>query len=135
MQVLELAGAAGVLEVEDISVDGTKIHADASKSKAVSHKRLEEKQDQLRIEVEELLQMGQQADTTKAQGNIDVAAEIDHRNKKLANLAEAKEELQHRVQERFEVEQTKYNEKMSERNAYTERTGRKPRGKVPVPPF
>ncbi len=63
VQVLEMTVLAGVLQVEDISVDGTKIHADASKSKAVSHKRLEEKRVQLRMEVEELLQMGQQADS------------------------------------------------------------------------
>lgn len=102
VQVLEMAVLAGVLRVEDISVDGTKIHADASKSKAVSHKRLEEKRVQLRMEVEELLQMGQQADRTKVPESIDVPAEIDRRNKQLDNLAEAQKELQHRAQERFE---------------------------------
>jgi len=135
VQVLEMAVLAGVLQVEDISVDGTKIHADASKSKAVSHKRLEEKRVQLRMEVEELLQMGQQADRAKVLESIDIPAEIDRRNKQLDNLAEAQKALQHRARERFEAEQAKYSEKMAERNAYIEQTGRKPRGRVPAPPF
>ena len=133
--MLEKATKVGVLAVEDISVDGTKIHADASKSKAVSHKRLEEKRKQLRMEVEELLKTGAQADTKKVEGSIDIVAEIKRRNKELDNLAEAKKELEHRAKERFEIEQSKYNEKMAERNAYTERSGRKQRGRVPTPPL
>jgi transposase len=137
VQVLEMAIVAGVLSVEDISVDGTKIHADASKSKAVSHKRLEEKRLQLQIEVEELLQLSQQADGTNVAGSVDVdiPAEIDRRNKLLDNLGEAQKEIQRRAQERFEGEQAKHTEKMAERDAYTAQTGRKPRGRVPAPPF
>jgi transposase len=135
VQVLEMAIVAGVLKVEDISVDGTKIHADASKSKAVSHKRLEERQLQLRMEVEELLQLSQQADGMNVVGSVDIPAEIDRRHKLLNNLGEAQKEIQHRAQERFEGEQAKHTEKIAERNAYTAQTGRKPRGRVPVPPL
>jgi transposase len=135
VQVLEMAIVAGVLKVEDISVDGTKIHADASKSKAVSHKRLEERRLQLRMEVEELLQLSQQADGRKVVGAVDIPAEIDRRNKQLDNLAEAQKEIQSRAQERFEGEQAKHNEKIAERNAYIAQTGRKPRGRVPAPPL
>jgi riboflavin synthase alpha subunit len=130
-----MAIVAGILKVEDISVDGRKIHADASKSKAVSHKRLEERQLQLRMEVEELLQLSQQADGRKVAGTVDIPAEIDRRNKQLDNLAEAQKEIQRRAQERFEGEQAKHNEKIAERNADTAQTGRKPRGRVPVPPL
>lgn len=135
VQVLEMAIVSGVLKVEDISVDGTKIHADASKSKAVSHKRLEEKRLQLRMEVEELLQLSQQADGMNVAGSVDIPAEIGRRNKQLDNLAEAQKEIQRRAQERFEGEQAKHTEKMAERNAYTAQTGRKPRGRVPAPPL
>src|SRR5215213_4934176 len=38
VQVLLLAQVAGALKLGNISLDGTKIHADASKSKAVSYK-------------------------------------------------------------------------------------------------
>ena len=48
MQVLLLAHEAGVLKLGNISLDGSKIHADASKSKAVSYERLLELEGQLR---------------------------------------------------------------------------------------
>ena len=54
VQVLLLAQEAGVLKLGTISLDGTKIHADASKHNAVSYKRLLELELQLRVEVEEL---------------------------------------------------------------------------------
>src|SRR5205823_11103831 len=55
VQVLLLAQEAGVLKLGTISLDGTKVHADASKRKAVSYKRLLELEAQRRSEVEELL--------------------------------------------------------------------------------
>ena len=51
----------GVLKLGNVSLDGTKIHADASKHKAVSHQRLLELEAQLRQEVAELLLLGEQA--------------------------------------------------------------------------
>src|SRR6476661_2223644 len=53
VQVLVLAQLAGVLKLGNISLDGTKIHADASKSRAVSYKRLLELETQLRTDVAE----------------------------------------------------------------------------------
>src|SRR3712207_1387073 len=49
VQVLLLAQALGVLKLGNISIDGTKIHADASKSKAVSYKRLLEDRKSTRL--------------------------------------------------------------------------------------
>src|SRR5215211_3700413 len=60
VQVLLLAQASGVLQLGNISLDGTKVHADASKSKAVSYKRLGELEAQLRAEVEALFALGGQ---------------------------------------------------------------------------
>ncbi len=54
VQVLLLAQEAGVLKLGTISLDGTKVHADASKHHAVSYKRLLEVETKLRSEVEEL---------------------------------------------------------------------------------
>src|SRR5207253_8809979 len=53
VQVLLLAQVSGVLKLGSISLDGTKIHADASKSKAVSYKHLLALEIHLRAEVEE----------------------------------------------------------------------------------
>lgn len=136
VQVLEKAIGAGVMELADISIDGTKIHADASKSKAVSHKRLEEIQKQLQMEVAVLVKMGEEADESKkVLENVDIAAEISRRHDRLNNLAEAKQVIEGRAQERYEEEQRAYAEKMTQREQYMQQTGRKPSGRVPAPPF
>src|SRR6266567_6053210 len=62
VQVLLLAQEAGVLKLGTISLDGTKVHADASKRKAVSYKRLLEVEIQLRAEVEELFTRAEQSE-------------------------------------------------------------------------
>src|SRR5216117_321162 len=62
VQVLLLAQEAGVLKLGTISLDGTKIHADASKRKAVSYQRLLEMEAQLRTEVEELFALSEQSE-------------------------------------------------------------------------
>src|SRR4051794_35538213 len=64
VQVLLLAQEAGVLKLGTISLDGTKVHADASKRKAVSYKRLLELEIQLRAEVEELFTRAEQPEVT-----------------------------------------------------------------------
>lgn len=135
VQVLGLAVAAGVLQVEDISLDGTKIHADASKSKAVSHQRLEAIESQLRQEVEELLRLSQQADGTDGSAGVDRSAEIARRQQQLEHLAQAHQVLQERAQQRYEQAQSEYAAKLAERDAYTRQTGRRPKGRKPVPPL
>src|SRR5213595_1251932 len=62
VQVLLLAQVAGVLKLGNISLDGTKIHADASKHQAVSYKRLLEVEAQLHAEVEALFALSEQAE-------------------------------------------------------------------------
>src|SRR6202162_2693047 len=62
VQVLLLAQEAGVLTLGTISLDGTKVHADASKRKAVSYKRLRELETQLRAEVEDLFVLSEQSE-------------------------------------------------------------------------
>ena len=88
VQILLLAKLAGLLKLGNISVDGSKIHADASKSKAVSYKRLGELETQLRQEVHELLELGEQADQGALQlpEGLVVEDEIAIRKEWLENL-------------------------------------------------
>ena len=58
VQVLLLAQAAGYLKLGNISMDGSKVHANASKSKAVSYKRLLALEGRLRAEVDQLFRLG-----------------------------------------------------------------------------
>src|ERR671916_948151 len=97
VQVLLLAQAMGVLKLGTISIDGTKIHADASKSHAVSYKRLLELETQLRAEVEALFALGAQADQGSLPDGLVVADEMALREERLKRLAEAKAVLEARA--------------------------------------
>lgn len=134
VQILLLAQEAGVLKLGNISLDGTKIHADASKSKAVSYKRLLEIEAKLQAEVTQLFTLAQNADTRIVPEGMDAPYEIARREDRLKRLAEAKVVLQARAAERAAFEQIEYEAKMVERHSHEERTGKKPRGKPPAPP-
>jgi transposase len=134
VQVLLLAQELGVLKLGTISIDGTKIHADASKSKAVSYKRLLELETQLRAEVEALFALGAQADQGNLPADLVVADELALREERLTRLAEAKAVLQARAKEREAREQAKYEAKVREREAKAQRSGKPPRGRPPTPP-
>ena len=134
VQVLLLAQAAGYLKLGNISMDGSKVHANASKSKAVSYKRLLELEGRLRAEVDQLFRLAEQADGHEVPAGLNVTDEIVLRQERLARLAEAKQVLQARAQERQAAEQAEYEAKQREREAKAQRTGRKPRGRPPTPP-
>ena len=136
VQILLLAVQSGVFKLGNISVDGTKIHADASKSKAVSYKRLGELETKLRTEVNELMTVGEQADQgdlVLPEGLV-IIDEIALRQARLENLAKAREVLNARVQERDKVEQADYEAKVQQREERARHTKRKPRGPQPQPP-
>jgi len=136
VQILLLAQAAGVFKLGNISLDGSKIHADASKSKAVSYKRLIEIEIQLRKEVGELFELGEQVDQGEKQlpEGLIVQDEIAIREERLAKLAQAKAVLEARAQERYEAEQAEYEAKLREREAKARKHHRKPKGRPPQPP-
>jgi transposase len=134
MQLLLLAQAAGVLRLGNISLDGTKIHADASKSKAVSYKHLLALEAHLRTEVEQLFALSEQVEQAERPFGMVVGDEIAIRQQRLARLAEAKAVLEARAKERTALEQAAYDAKMQERAEKVRQTGRTPRGRAPKPP-
>jgi len=134
VQVLLLAQMAGVLKLGTISLDGTKIHADASKSKAVSYQHLLALEAHLRAEVEELFVLSERADQGDLPDGLVVSDEIAIRQARLARLTEAKAMLEARAKERDALEQAAYDAKVQDRADKTRQTGRKPRGRVPKPP-
>ncbi len=136
MQILLLAQAAGVLKLGNISLDGSKIHADACKSKAVSYKRLIEIESQLRKEVGELFELGERVDQGEMQmvEGLDIQDEIAIREERLANLAKAKAVLEARAKERYEAEQAEYEGKLQEREKKARKHHHKPKGRPPQPP-
>jgi transposase len=134
VQILLLAQAAGVLKVGNLSLDGTKIHADASKSKAISYKRLLEVERQLQNEVNELFAQSEQAEQWEVRSGLVIPDEIALRRDRLAHLATAKAVLEARAQAHYEAEQAEYEAKVRQRAEKAEATKRKPRGRPPKPP-
>jgi transposase len=134
VEILLIARLAGVLQLGRISFDGTKIHADASKSNAVSYQRLLEIEQKLQAEVEELFALGERAEQADLPDGLVISDEIALRTTRLARLAEAKAVLEARAKERHALEQAEYDAKMREREAKAAKSGRKPGGRPPQPP-
>jgi len=134
VQVLLLAHVAGLLKLGTISLDGTKVHADASKSKAVSYGRLVAMEAHLHAEVEELFALGERADAEEWPEGLVVSTEVAFRQVRLARLAEAKAVLEARARERDVIEAAAYEAKLRERAARANVAGRRLGGKPPKPP-
>jgi transposase len=134
VQVLLVAQEAGVLRLGNVSVDGSKIHADASKSHAVSYHHLLELEKQFTQEVEELFALAEKVEQGDLPDGLNIADEIAFRQGRLVNLAEAKAVLDARAQERYAAEQATYEAKLRERSEKTEQTGHQPGGHPPTPP-
>jgi transposase len=134
VQVLLVAREMGYLKLGNISLDGSKVHADASKSKAVSYGRLLKLEKQLEREVEELLALGKQADERELPEGLEIDVEVACRQERLVNLAEAKRVLEERAKERYQAELAEYQAKLQAREEKARETGRKPRGREPKPP-
>jgi transposase len=134
VQILLLARLAGVLQLGKISLDGTKLHADAAKSQAVSYKRLLELERRLQAEVEELFALAERSEGAELPEGLVVGEEIARREGRLARLAVAKAVLEERARAREAQDQAVYDAKVREREEKARQSGRKPRGPAPQPP-
>jgi transposase len=135
VQILLIAQTMGHLQLGNVSLDGSKIHADASKSKAISYQRLLAIEAYLQAEVEELFTLAEAADGGQLPEEMNIPDEIERRQQQLARLAEAKKVLAERAQARYEAEKVEYEAKLQERAEKAAQTGQKPRGKPPQPPM
>jgi transposase len=135
VQVLLPAREMGVVRLGTIGLDGTKIHANASRHSALSYGRAGEIEAQLKAEVAELLAKAEAADTADIPDGMSIPNELALRDKRLQKLAEARAKLEARAKERFEREQAEHTQKMAARAEKTKATGKKPGGKPPAPPL
>ena len=79
----------GVLTLGNIRLDGTTIHADASKSRAMRSKRLLELDSQLRTEVDTWFALTAHAEQPEMPEGLVIATALAFRHERLANLAKA----------------------------------------------
>src|SRR3982750_819102 len=134
VQVLELAREMGVLKMGTVALDGTKIHANASRHSALSYEHAGRIEAQLKAEVADLLTKAEAADRTDLPDGLSIPDELARREERLAKLAEARAMIEARARERFEREQAEHRAKLAARDTKAAATGRKPRGKPPQPP-
>src|SRR6202166_3861460 len=134
VQVLLLAREIGMLKMGTVALDGTKIHANASRHSALSYEHAGKIEAQLKAEVAELLVKAEAVDQADVPDGMSVPEELARRNVRLEKLAAARSTIESRAKERFEREQAEYQAKLAARAAKTEATGKKPGGKPPQPP-
>ena len=134
VQILLVGQAMGLVKLGTVSLDGTKIKANASKHKALSWDYSNQLEAQLQAEVEELMRLAGQADTDSVPEQMDIPEELQRREARLAKIAEAKAEIERRAQDRFEREQADYEAKLARREEKQARTGKQPGGQPPQPP-
>jgi transposase len=134
VQVLMLAREAGVLKLGTVALDGTKVHANASRHRALSYGHAERIEAQLKAEVAALMALAEAADQADLPDGMSVPQELARREDRLARIAEAKAKIEARAKERFAREQAAHQAKMKAREDQARRTGRKPGGRSPQPP-
>ncbi len=105
-QVLKIALEAGAMKVGRVALDGTKVKANASKHKAMSHDRMLEKEKQLKAEVRQLLEQAEATDAEEdgRQGRDrrgdELPEELARRETRLKRIREAKRALAERAKEK-----------------------------------
>jgi transposase len=134
VQVLELAKEMKLLKLGNVCLDGTKIHANASRHSALSHGHIEKLEVQLKAEVQELLGLAEQADRADVPDGVSLPEEIRRREDRLAAMAGAKAKIAARAAERYAREKAEHEEKMNRRAAREKEAGRKFGGKLPKAP-
>jgi hypothetical protein len=134
VEVLKLARAMGMLKLGTVALDGTKVHANASRHSALSYGHAKKLEKQLKREVKQLLRLAERTDAADLPDGLSIPAELERREQRLAAIAEAKVKIEARAEERLEREHVEHQAKLAAREERAKRTGKKPRGRPPEPP-
>src|SRR5450432_3623395 len=134
VQVLVLAREIGVLKLGSIALDGTKVHANASRHSALSYGHAQKIEAQLQAEVKEMLARAEAADQEPLPKSLSIPKELALREERLAAIRQAKAQIEARAAERDAQEKADFDAKIKAREEKTARTGKKPGGTPPEPP-
>jgi transposase len=139
-QALRLCSEAGLVKLGHVSIDGTKIKANASKHKAMSYKHMNETEARLKQEIDALLAAAEKTDAeedaqygTHRRGD-ELPDELQRRNSRLQKIGAAKAALEREAQEKASQERAEVEQKLAEREEEERRTGKKKGGRKPEPP-
>lgn len=133
VQILRLCQKVGLVKLGHVSLDGTKVKANASKHKAMSYARMEKKAEELEAEVRRLLQEAQAVDDAedalygKGKRGDELPEELRFKQKRLERIKEAMESLEQEAKTEAEAKR----KEMAEREQALKEQGTKRRGKKP----
>ena len=134
VEVLSIAKQMKLLKLGTVALDGTKLHANASRHSALSYAHAQKIEAQLQAEVKELLARAERADLEPLPEGLNIPEEWVRREVRLKAIQAAKAELEVRAAARFAAEQAEYEAKLKARADKAKDTGKKPGGKPPAPP-
>jgi transposase len=136
VQVLRLCAEAGLVKVGLVSLDGTKVKANASRHKAMSYEYMQKEEERLQKEIAELLSKAQSADEAEdalhgsdARGD-ELPDELARRETRLAKIQEAKKALEEQALAAAQAEE----ERRRAEDAARRQAGESPRPRKPVDP-
>jgi transposase len=134
LEVLRVAGELGMVKLGNLSTDGTKMAANASRHKAMSYGYMSKEIDRLKAEIEQLLKQAEQLDAEQdaalgSRRGDELPDELKRREQRMAKIKEAQARLEAKAQAKAEEEQRRRDEEQAKREA----EGRHRRGKEPAP--
>jgi transposase len=139
-QALLLCQKAGLVKLGHVSIDGTKIMANASKHKAMSYQRMGETEQRLKGEIDQLLARAEQADAAedekygKGQRGDELPKELARRESRIKKIQQAKAELEQESREKAEQAREEAEATLAARREQEARTGKKAGGHDPKLP-
>jgi transposase len=134
VQVVRLAGEAGLVKLGNVSTDGTKIQGNASRHKAMSYGYMKKEVDRLREEIEVLVTQAYQQDEADdvalgSRRGDELPEELARRESRLAKIEAAMQRLEAQAKAEAQAERQRRAAAEAERR----QTGQKRRGQVPQP--
>jgi transposase len=130
-QVLRIAAGMGVLKLGVVSLDGTKVKANASKHSAMSYGHAKKLEERIAQEIVELKRRAEAAEGLP--DGLSLPEELARREDRLAKIREVKAEIEARAKARDAQAVTEHAEKVRRRQGQRDE-GRKSRGPEPKPP-
>jgi hypothetical protein len=132
VQVVRLAGEAGLVKLGNVSTDGTKIPGNASRHKAMSYGYMQKQVERLREEIAALVTQAHQQDEAEeaalgSRRGDELPAELARREDRLATIEAAMQRLEARAKAEADAER----QRRAEAEAERAQTGRPRRGKAP----
>ena len=139
VQVLRIAGEAGLVKLGNLSTDGTKIQGNASRHKAMSYGYMHKEVDRLREDIEALLTQAYQQDAQDdaalgSRRGDDLPAELARREARLATIEAAMRRLEARAKAKAAAERQRRADAEAERqHMATQRRGKAPKPVEDIP--